>query len=317
VTEDTRPVGRDQAYEKSAPPFNFLGLPPEYCDGDASAALVLPIPYEATTTYGGGAKNGPDAIIEASRQVELYDIELRCEPAVAWGVHTLPALSPSLSSPESAVADIANAVEAVARSGKLLVGLGGEHTVSVGVARGLARVYPDFVTVQLDAHADLRDTYEGTGYSHACAARRISEIGGGAILQLGIRSLDISEAEFLDECDGRVHAVFADNMAASADYLDLVANWVRDRRVYLTIDIDCLDPSLMPATGTPEPGGLGWHQVLDIVRAVVASAESVIAFDCVELAPIPGLHSPDFTAAKLVYKTISLILNASRNPPAS
>ena len=288
------------------PPRNFLGLPPEHSGFDASRALILPVPYDATTSYRGGAKAGPQAIIDASLQVELYDREWDDEPALRWGVHTLPALAPDLSSPEATVAGIAAAVADLARTGKLLGVLGGEHSISVGVARGFHAMFGDFLTVQLDAHADLRDEYDGTPYSHACAARRIAEIG--PIVQLGVRSLDASEAAFLRENPERVTAFFAEDMHRDRSYLTMLAERVRGRRVFLTVDLDALDPAIMPATGTPEPGGLGWHETLDILRTVTANAD-VIAFDCVELSPLPGLHAPDFLAAKLVYKILALILH--------
>ena len=289
------------------PPRNFLGLPPEHCGFDRSRALVLPVPYDATTSYTGGAKAGPQAILDASTQVELYDREFGEESALRWGVHTLPPLAPDLRSPEATVNGIQAAVADLARTGKLLCVLGGEHSISVGVARGLRDVFGDFVTVQLDAHADLRDAYDETPYSHACAARRICALS--PVVQLGIRSLDAAEAVFLRENPARVTAVFAEDMHRDRDrsYLAALAERVRGRRVFLTIDLDALDPAIMPATGTPEPGGLGWHDTLDILRTVAANAE-IIAFDCVELSPLPGLHAPDFLAAKLVYKTLSLIL---------
>ena len=294
------------------PPRNFLGLPPEHSSFDGCRALLLPVPYDATTSYRGGAKAGPQAIIDASMQVELYDREFGEEPALRWGVHTLPALAPDLRSPEATVAGIAEAVSGLARTGKLLGVLGGEHSVSIGVARGLHDALGDFVTVQLDAHADLRDEYDETPYSHACAARRICEFS--PIIQLGIRSVDASEVQFLRENPERVTAFFAEDVHRDKDrsYLAALAERVRGQRVFLTMDLDALDPAIMPATGTPEPGGLGWYDTLDILRTLAANAE-IIAFDCVELSPLPGLHAPDFLAAKLVYKTLSLILSRLPN----
>lgn len=287
------------------PARNFLGLPPEHSDFDGSRALVLPVPYDATTSYKGGAKAGPQAIIDASAQVELYDREFDDEPALRWGVHTLPALAPDLRSPEATIQGIADAVADLARAGKLLCVLGGEHSISIGVARGLHDVFGDFVTVQLDAHADLRDAYDGTPYSHACTARRICE--AGEVVQLGIRSVDASEMQFLRENSDHVTAFFAEDMRRDGSYLAALAERVRGKRVFLTLDLDVLDPGIMPATGTPEPGGLDWYAALDILRAINAEAE-IIAFDCVELSPLPGQHAPDFLAAKLVYKALSLIL---------
>lgn len=285
--------------------INFLGLSEENQRFADSAALILPIPYEATVSYGSGTKAGPQAILNASTQVELYDIELGFEPALRWGIHTLPALAPEFAGSEAMMHTIAEAAAHYASSGKLLVGLGGEHTVSVGMARGLAEVTGEFVTVQLDAHADLRDSYDGTPYSHACTARRILETS--PIIQLGIRSLDVSEADFLRSAGERVTSVSCESMHADKGYLDALTESVRGRNVFLTIDLDVFDPAVLPAVGTPEPDGLSWRQGIEIIRTVNDAAR-IIAFDCVELAPIPGQHASDFAAAKLIYKTISLIL---------
>jgi len=295
------------AYPAAWPPPNFLGLPPEHSAWQGSQALILPIPYEASTSYGGGTKAGPRAILEASAQVELYDAEFRAEPAVQWGIHTLPALAVGAGDAEGAIHQIDAVVGELVGSGKLLGILGGEHSISAGTARALARTLGPIVTVQLDAHADLRDTYEGTRYSHACAARRMLE--SGTIVQMGIRSLDISEAEFLAAHPSDVLSVSADEMHASTDYRQRVVERIQGRTVFLTLDVDALDPSIMPATGTPEPGGLSWHQMLDTIRLVAAHSH-VAAFDCVELSPIAGLPAPNFAAAKLVYKTLSLLLHA-------
>ena len=285
---------------------NFLALPEENCGFNQSLGLVLPVPYEATTSYKGGTREGPRAILDASAQVELYDAELDYEPALKWGIHTLPFLAPDLRSPASALEGIASAVAHFASPNKLLGILGGEHALSVGVAAGLHQVFGDFVTVQLDAHADLRDAYEGTPYSHACAARRISETG--PVIQLGIRSLDITEAQFLREHGDQVTSFSADAMHQSRAPLETLIQRITGKKVFFTLDVDVMDPSIMPSTGTPEPGGLSWHQVLEVVR-ILASHSEVIAFDCVELSPIPALHAPDFLAAKLVYKIFSLILH--------
>ncbi|HEY3330483.1 MAG TPA: agmatinase [Capsulimonadaceae bacterium] len=295
----------DHSYE-FLPPANFLGLPAEFTDRERSRVHVLPIPFEATTTYSGGAKNGPAAILRASTQVELYDREFRSEPALDYGVHTFPSISLNLSSPPAAVNGIAKAVADIAHPDKLLCVLGGEHTTSVGVAEGLLSVHGSFVTVQIDAHADLRDLYEGTRFSHACAMRRVLELGG-KLIQFGIRSLDVTEAEYLADNGSRVTTYYADEMRSDRSYLSAVADAVRGQNVFLTIDVDGFDPSIVPATGTPEPGGLLWYDGLDIIRAV-ASTANIIAFDIVELAPIAGQHAPDFTVAKLAYKTMNISL---------
>lgn len=293
------------AYE-FLPPLNFLGLPAEHTALDRSRVVVLPVPYELTTSYGQGTRNGPQALLIASQQVELYDREFGREPALEYGVHTLPLLAPNYRDPETAHAEIAAAVAAYAGD-KLLCVIGGEHSISGSVARGLHEVHGDFVTVQLDAHADLRDEYEGTPYSHASAMRRVIDNGGGPVLQLGIRSLSSDEAEFIRTQPDKVETFFAEDVHAGKHRQRLV-DFVRDKQVFLTIDIDCLDAALMPATGTPEPDGMTWNEVLDAVRSVAANAQRVIAFDIMELAPIPGMQAPDYLAAKLTYKVMNLLM---------
>jgi agmatinase len=288
------------------PPLNFLGLQDEHSNAEQSRVVVLPVPYELTTSYGQGTRNGPRALLVASQQVELYDREFGGEPALDYGVHTLPMLAPNYRDPETAHAEIAAVVAAHAQ-GKLLCVIGGEHSISGSVARGLHEVYGDFVTVQLDAHADLRDEYEGTPYSHASAMRRVLDNGGGPVMQLGIRSLSIDEAEFIRTQPDKVQTFFAEDVHAGKHDQPLV-DFVRDKQVFLTIDIDCLDASLMPATGTPEPDGMTWNEVLHSVRTVALHAKQVIAFDVMELAPIPGSQAPDYLAAKLTYKVMNILL---------
>jgi agmatinase len=291
------------------PPWNFLALPPELSTPENARAWVLPIPYEATTSYGAGTRNGPGAILAASRQVELYDREFDCEPVSRFGVHTLAPLATVYRSPEAMLETIETAVIGILAgqpAPHLLAVLGGEHSISAAVVRALAgSVAPgELVAVQIDAHADLRDSFEGSSSSHACAARRIVEVC--PVVQIGIRNLSEEEEQFRRTSD-RVYTVFAEELAGGR-YLDELADRVHGKVVYLTIDLDGLDPSIMPAVGTPEPEGLTWQQALGIVRVIVRSAARLAACDLVELAPIPGLSSPDFLAAKLLYKVMSLAL---------
>ncbi len=296
------------------PEANFLGLDAALSSFEASQVVILPVPYELTTSYGQGTRQGPRAILLASQQVELYDREFDRECVLDWGVHTLPFLAPNYHAPETAHAEIAAAVANYVRTGKLLCVLGGEHAISGAVARGLHDVLGPFVTVQLDAHADLRDTYEGTPYSHASAMRRVIDNGGGPVLQLGIRSLSADEAAFIRTEPAAVTTFFAEQVHAGA-HREALREFVRGKPVFLTIDVDCFDAALMPATGTPEPDGLHWHEVLDIVRTVAAESERVLAFDVMELAPIPGMQAPDYLAAKLTYKVMSLIMARRIVPP--
>jgi agmatinase len=278
-------------------PRNLLGLPEEMSSPQARA-WVLPIPYEATTSYGKGTCRGPAAIIEASRQVELYDPSRECEPAMEFGVHTMEPLEPEDHAPEEMVEAIADTVAGILSGTprpELLAILGGEHTVSAGAARGIARALPedDLVAVQIDAHADLRDSYEGSPFSHACAARRILDVC--PVFQIGIRNISAEGDSFRKQSD-RVRTVFAEGIE-DVLLMQKLAAFVRGRTVFLTIDLDGLDPSIMPAVGTPEPGGLSWETVCGIARTV-----------CREAASLPVMHAPDFLAAKLVHEILSYAL---------
>jgi len=300
--------------------WNFLGLPKEFSDPARSRAWVLPIPYESTTCYGAGTREGPAAILAASRAIERYDREFACEPARELGVHTLNPLL-MRRTPEEMIASIETAVAGILSGSpapELLAVLGGEHTLSAGVARGLARHLSakgqgkesQLVAVQVDAHADLWDEYEGSRFSHACAARRIVETC--PLFQVGVRNVSAEEDRFI-RTDKRVKTVFAgEALAPDGAFLRDLADFVHGKTVFLTIDLDGLDPSIMPAVGTPEPGGLTWARMLDVARTVFRSAARVPVFDVVELAPIPGLRAPDFLAAKLVYAIISLLLSRQK-----
>ena len=291
------------------PSGNFLDLDEQHSSFDRARVLVLPLALEATVSYGGGAARGPAAIIEASQQVELYDREHDDEPALHYGVHTLDAPQLSADDPEAAVGQIAAAVARAASSGKLVVALGGEHTVSAGVSRGLLEVFDGPLSVvQIDAHCDLRDTYEGSRYSHACVARRmLDDRRVEQVLQLGVRSAAGEEVAFAREHRDRVRIWWAEDVRAGA-WREELRDRLAERRVHLTIDVDGLDPAVVPATGTPEPEGLTWRETLDIVRTTARSA-SVVGVDCVELAPQAGLHAADYAVAKLLYKTITYVVN--------
>jgi agmatinase len=290
----------------------FLGLEEPESAFDRAGVLVLPIPLEATVSWGRGTARGPAAIIEASCQVELYDREHDREPALDYGVHTLPALALP-ADPGAAVEEIAAAVEEAARSGKLVLGLGGEHTVTAGVTRGLlAALGGPLTVVQLDAHSDLRDEYEGSGWSHACVARRmLDDPRIEQVLQLGVRSVDVEEVAFRRAHPGRVRTWYSEDIHAGGWREELRAR-VAGRRVHLTIDVDGLDPGIVPATGTPEPDGLTWTEALAVIAETVAGAD-VVGVDCVELAPRPELHAADFAVSKLLYKTLTYVMDGRGN----
>lgn len=286
---------------------NFLGLPEPASTLPAAGAVILPIPYEATVSYGRGTAQGPAAIIDASRQVELYDREYHSEPALELGVHTMPPLELP-PDPATAIEQIAQAVGQAATPGKLLVALGGEHTISAGVVRGLLEAAGGPLTVvQIDAHSDLRQEYEGSAYSHACVGRRLlDDARVEQLLQLGVRSVDREEVEFVRDNPDRVRTWYAEEVQ-EGNWREELGARVAGRRVHLTLDVDGLDPGIVPATGSPEPDGLSWRETLELVRITASNAE-IVGIDCVELAPRPGQHSADFAVAKLVYKAITYAL---------
>jgi agmatinase len=284
-----------------AAPRNFLGLPLEDSAFESSGVVVLPVPYEATTSYLAGARNGPQAILDASRAVELYDHELDDEP-FRIGVHTAAPLALPASGPEAALAELRRAYSALSATGKFVVMLGGEHSVSVAPilewAAQLRKKARRLSVLQLDAHGDLRDEWEGTPYSHACAMRRVVE--RVQLVQVGVRSIAAEERATMRKHG--VTTVFAEEMARSEKWQSRALTSL-GRDVYLTIDVDFFDPSLVPSTGTPEPGGGGWYSSLRFLGRVFKE-RNVVAADVVELAPIPGVAAPDFLVAKLIYKLI-------------
>ena len=277
---------------------NFLGLSDLYSSPEASLFHVIPVPYDATSTYLSGSRKGPQAIIDASRNIELYDHELDMEPASA-GVATLEEVPVTVGDPGLMVEAVEKAVAVAAAKKKIPVVLGGEHTVSVGAVKAIATRGKVYV-VSFDAHADLRDTYQGTEFSHACFLRRTREVADCCVF--GVRSISREEVDFARSSGTRVF--YAGGMQDGIATLDL--DFIPDT-VYLSIDIDVLDPSIMPATGTPEPGGLGWYDLVGLLTRIV-SGRKVLGFDVVELCPLAGNHAPDFTAAKLVHKVMGTIV---------
>jgi agmatinase len=284
----------------------FLGLSPSDSHPRRARVAVLPLPYEATTSYGAGARFGPQAIIQASKELEFYDRRTDTEAATELGFHTLPPLFPDFSGPQKMIAAVARCAATVLRSGKFLLSLGGEHSLTVGLVRAACRKCRDLCLVQVDAHADLRQSYEGTRFSHACAMRRcLDELRSSKnpqLLQVGVRNISREGNAFRSKNRKRIRTFWAEDILADGEgaWLDEVEKLVSGRNVYLTFDVDGLDTSIMPSTGTPEPGGLLWHHAVSLVDRVAASS-NLLAADLVELAPHPGLQAPDFLAAKLAY----------------
>ena len=280
------------------PQRNFLGLPDGLTAFDTAQVVVLPVPYDATTSYRSGTREGPQAIIDASQQIEWFDHELRRETAEV-GIHTLPEVAPVMSGPAAMVERLYQIARPHAAANKLLVTLGGEHSLSSAVVRAFAERYPGLTVLQFDAHADLRDSYEETPYSHASVARRIVEIC--PLTQVGIRSLSKEEWDFL-QTNPPVTTFFIESHPLPEAAMDrLVASLGPE--VYVTFDIDALDPGLVPGVGTPEPGGLTWQEALRILRRV-SEARRVVGFDLMEYCPPEGNTAAAFTAAKLAYKAM-------------
>lgn len=283
----------------STVPQNFLGLPERYTRLASSRYVVLPIPYDSTTSFQVGTRHGPSAIIRASQQVELFDDELEGEFYDA-GVHTLDPLEPNMAGPEAMTEDIFRAAKPHARTDKFVLGLGGEHSVTAGLVRAVMTRHKRLSVLQIDAHLDLRDEYEGTRGSHACVMRRVLE-GGASVVPVGIRNVSAEEHRFVKKSGLRVFS--ARECAQDDDWIDEVLARLGDN-VYITIDIDGLDPAHAPGTGTPEPGGLDWYQLLGLLRLVTAE-KNVVGADIVEVMPIPGQAVTEFLAAKLGYKIIA------------
>lgn len=282
------------------PVTGFLG--PEGLTGRAAARVaVVPVPYERTVSYGGGTSRGPSALLQASSQLELFDEELALTIAEMVGIYTHPDLPVGDLSSEAMLDWVAKTVEALLLEGKWVATIGGEHTVALGAIRAFRRHFGDgFAVLQLDAHADLRDRYLGDPYSHACVMRRVAELGVRSV-GVGIRSL--CEEEWCYVRDHAPGSLFpARVLAGDEGWIDRVLALL-PARVYLSLDVDVLDPSCMPATGAPEPGGLDYGTVLRLLRRLGAERE-VIGCDLTELSPIPGQPASDFLAAKLLYKVI-------------
>jgi agmatinase len=275
--------------------MNFGGIYPECSLRDAKF-VVIPVPYDLTSTYQSGSRRGPAAIIEASTNMEVYDEELKKETYLA-GIHTTLPVAIDARGPKNMVNIVRKKISRIAGLNKIPVMLGGEHSITLGAVQAVIEKYPGLTVLQFDAHADLRDTYQGSPYNHACVARRISEIC--PLVQVGIRSMSKEEGEFLPQ--SKVKSYSADFVLDKKNWAETVCKDLSGD-IFVTIDLDVFDPSIMPATGTPEPGGLYWKDVLHLLKLVSASC-NIRGFDVVE----PGIVAPDFMAAKLIYRTMGYI----------
>ncbi len=290
------------------PPRTFLGLPPELSSYDAARVVLLPVPYDATTSYRAGTRDGARAIIDASSQIELYDADLDREPAEV-GIHTSDPLEPAFNSPAAMVERVRKATITILNDNKFPFLLGGEHSLTSGAVAACKARYPDLGVLHLDAHADLRDEYHGTPHSHACAMRRVIDLGC-PLTSVGIRSLSSEEAAFRREAPPVPMLTVSAAQIARVRYqpAQLAALWQEivqslPPTIYITVDLDVFDPSLMEAVGTPEPGGLDWWEVTSLLQLACANRQ-VVGADIVELAPAEGPESCAFAAAKLAYSLI-------------
>jgi len=294
------------------PPNNFLALPEQWSGFEQSRVVVASVPYEHTTSFGKGTAAGPESILEASGQVELYDEETDAEIyRLTGGIATFNPIE--LGGTDAvAVESIRQHVHELIGKDKAVVCLGGEHTISIGSARAHSERYPDLSILQLDAHSDLREAYEGNRYSHACVMARVYEFNRN-IVQVGIRSQCREEAEFIRK--HKINTFYAFDLrdgrygADQYSWHDAVIGSLREN-VYLTIDCDFFDPGIMPAVGTPEPGGFGWQETISFLRRL-AERRRIVGCDITELSPIPGLIHPQFLAAKLLYKLIGYMIPRS------
>jgi len=275
--------------------INFGYLPEEYSDPENAEIVIIPVAYDGTSTWIKGADKGPTAIIEASANMELYDIETDSE-VYRKGIYTEDSITKEIT-PTEMINAVNGTVQYYLEKNKFTVVIGGEHSVSIGSIKAHAEHYANLTVLQLDAHADLREEYNGSIYNHACVMTRIKEFC--PIVQVGIRSMDSPEKEPMD----KNRTFFAKDIYNNTDWIKKVISILSDN-VYITIDLDVFDPSIMPSTGTPEPGGLRWYDVLELLKAV-SNKNNVVGFDVVELCPDDRNKAPDFMAAKLIYKLLS------------
>jgi len=280
--------------------MNFGGMDVENPRLEEAKFVVIPVPYDLTSTYQAGSRKGPAAILDASANMELYDEELGVETYLA-GIHTMEPLQVDARGPEAMAGAVRGEVAKVLFSGKVPVVLGGEHSVTIGAVQAAKEAYPSLSVLQFDAHADLRDSYQNSSFSHASVGRRIFEIC--PLIQAGVRSMSIEEADFIKE--NSVMTFSPDFIINDLEPIKKICeNLSKD--IYITLDLDVLDPSVMPATGTPEPGGILWNDLIRLIRGVSENC-TIRGFDIVELCPIPGMIAPDFTAAKLAYRIMGYI----------
>jgi agmatinase len=276
----------------------FGGTTPTTTDFEKARVVILPVPLDRTTSYVAGTRNGPHEILVASSHMELWDEETQTD-VHSVGIFTLPEMEFPYGSMDDVVREIRRVTGEIVKRGKFPIVLGGEHSITPPVVAAIAAKHPGLSVLQIDAHADLRDSFMGTPHNHACAMRRVLEYA--RCTQVGIRSLSPEEADVAASLPTEIFYDF--NMRANPDWMDRVVDSLSET-VYITIDVDGFDPAIMPATGTPEPGGFGWYEALALLRRVI-ERRKVVGCDIVELSPMPGNVAPNFMCAKLIYKILS------------
>jgi agmatinase len=288
---------------------NFGSFSDEYSNFKRSKIVLVPVPYDNTTTYKKGTAYGPSAIIDASTYMEAFDEELNQE-TFKNGIHTMAELAVKDLSSEEMVIKVKEAVAELIKAGKFPVVLGGEHSVSIGAVSAVKENYEDLSVLYLDAHCDLRDEFKGSRLNHGCAARRISEFA--PVVEVGIRSLSKEEKDFLGNLgpNTKVEVISVYDILDDALWIDRVGRSL-SKNVYISIDLDVFDPSIMPAVGTPEPGGIGWYQFLELLYSVIME-KNIVGMDIVELCPIKDQPAPDFFTAKLLYRLLGYIFSTKR-----
>jgi len=274
---------------------NYAGIPDEFAQLEKAKVVLIPVPYDGTSTWGKGADKGPKAFLEASENMEWYDIETDTE-VYQQGVYLADSIEED-SSPEAMVNAVHKATKKYIKRNKFVTVFGGEHSISIGTIRAFNECFDNLTVLHIDAHADLRKSYDGSKFNHACAVHEASQTTN--LIQVGIRSMDAIEKTFMDE----EKIFFAHDMVNDEYWTDKVVELMTDN-VFITLDLDVLDPSIMPSTGTPEPGGLFYYEILEFLKQVFQD-KNVVGFDIVELCPNKMDKSSDFLAAKLYYKMLS------------
>lgn len=273
----------------------YAGIEEQYAKLDTAKIVLIPVPYDGTSTWQKGADKGPQAFLHASENMELYDIETGTEP-YKQGVYLADAVTEN-SSPEAMVDAVHQTTKKYIKRNKFVTIFGGEHSISIGTIRAFNECFDNLTVLHIDAHADLRKEYEGSSCNHACAVYEASQTTN--LIQVGIRSMDVSELSVMDQ--DKVY--FAHEMAQDDAWMDSVLDQLTEN-VFITFDLDAFDPSIMPSTGTPEPGGLLWYETMDFLK-MVFEEKNVVGFDILELCPNPDEKASDFLAAKLYYKMLS------------